>query len=249
MLSSLLHRLCNSLGYQLMRTGRFQTLRALENYKPSENVLAEHLHRMFERHRIDTVFDVGANDGAFAEMLRREAKFTGTIHSFEPIPAQIAVLREKARNDERWIIHDCALGAQAGTLPLNVMSSDVFSSFRQPASTQPGKYSDSNAIAMTIDVPVRTVAEMLRELPPSRVHLKMDTQGFDLEVFAGAAGALDSICMLQSELAFQTIYENAPDWRQAVDTFAKAGYRPSWLLPISFDDALGCIEADGVFVR
>jgi hypothetical protein len=130
------------------------------------------------------------------------------------------------------------------------MKSDVFSSFLSPSSTQPGKYNVSNAVAQIIEVPVRTVAEIVRELPvSSRVHLKMDTQGFDLEVFAGAVEALDSILMLQSELAHRVIYEGAPDWQQSIATFAKAGYRPSMLLPISFDEGLGCIEADGVFVR
>jgi FkbM family methyltransferase len=249
MLSFFLHGLFGKLGYTLLRTPRYRALRVLENYKPSDNAFAEHLRHVFDKHSIDTVFDVGANDGAFAEMLRRDVKFTGTIHSFEPIPAQVANLRAKAKTDSGWIIHACALGAKAGTLPLHVMNSDVFSSFCQPASSQPEKYATSNAVARTIEVPVRTVAEVLCEGPPARVHLKMDTQGFDLEVFKGAAGMMESIFTLQSELALRPIYQDAPDWQEAMAAFASEGYRPSMLHAISLDEGLGCIEADGIFVR
>ena len=81
------------------------------------------------------------------------------------------------------------------------------------------------------------------------MYLKMDTQGFDLEVFSGAISVLGSIVALQSEVAFRRIYEGAADFHQASEAFASAGFRPSMLHPISFDEGLGVIEADGVFVR
>lgn len=249
MVSFLIKRLLGFVGFTVMRTERYDLLHELEHYKPTEDEMVDHLRRVFDVHRIDTVFDVGANDGAYAEMLRNKVRFAGTIHSFEPIPAQITTLREKARADPKWIIHACGLGAKAGTLPFHVMQSDVFSSFRKPSASQPDKYSDSNIVVQTVEVPVRTVAEVMRELPASRVHLKMDTQGFDLEVFAGAAGVLQQIPSLQSELALRTVYDGAPDWREAMSTYERAGYSPSILRAISFDDALRCIEIDSVFVR
>lgn len=221
----------------------------MSNYKPSEDALAEHLRRLFTKHSIQAVFDVGANDGAYALMLRNEVGYKGAIHSFEPIPEKVRELEIKAKNDKLWEIHNFALGAYSGKETFHVMSSDVFSSFRKPFEGQPNKYNESNRIASAVEVEVRTAAEVIGGLGVSRVHLKMDTQGFDLEVFAGAVPVLSDIITLQSELSFQRIYEGAPMWDVALERFTQAGYKVSFMLPISLDGDFGCIEADGVFVK
>jgi len=74
------------------------------------------------------------------------------------------------------------------------------------------------------------------------MYLKMDTQGFDLEVFAGATSVLGSIVALQSEVAFRRIYVGVADFHQASEVFASAGFCPSILHTISFDEELGVIE-------
>ncbi len=243
-----IQRLANRFGYVIVRLRRWQELARLANYKPSENVLAEHLRRIFHRHRIEAVLDVGANDGAYALMLRNEAGYEGAIHSFEPIPEKFRQLRERAKDDNLWEVYGFALGATSGRLKLNVMKSDVFSSFHLPFESQPEKYSDSNCVSSVIEVEVRTVSDEIKRLGLSKVHLKMDTQGFDLEVFEGACPALSKIATLQSELSFRQIYKDAPGWKTAVELFSGAGFKLSFLMPISLEEDLGCIEADGVFV-
>ncbi len=253
MFGPFINRLLRPLGFTVVSTARLSALQKFDNYKPSESIVAEHLRQVFSRHRVDCVFDVGANDGTYAKMLRRETGYEGWIFSFEPIPKQIATLRDLASKDPRWEICPYALGAAAGKQDFNIMSQDVFSSFLPPASGQPEKYLDSNRIAETLEVQIRTVAEIWNEVKEQhgleRLYLKMDTQGFDMEVFAGASSVLASIPALQSELSQRQIYQGAPDLRSALETFAKAGYEPSMLHPISFDDDLRFIEADGVLVR
>jgi FkbM family methyltransferase len=253
MFGPLINRLLRPLGYSVVSTARLSTLQKFDNYKPSENVVAEHLHHLFARHQVDCVFDVGANDGAYAKMLRKEAGYQGWIFSFEPIPKQIATLQELASKDSKWEVCPYALGASAGKQDFNIMTQDVFSSFLPPASGQPEKYLESNRIAETLEVQIRTVGEVWNEVKAQygleRLYLKMDTQGFDMEVFAGAASVLDFIPALQSELSQRQLYQGAPDLRSALEAFAKAGYEPSMLHPISFEDDLRFIEADGILVR
>jgi len=245
----ILQKIARQFGYMVVRHSKWVELGRIANYKPSENVLAEHLRQIFKRHSITAVLDVGANDGAYATMLRSEVGFAGVIHSFEPIPDKARELRLKAKHDDSWEIHEFALGARPGRMNLNIMTSDVFSSFHKPFEGQPQKYDDSNRVASVVEVEIKTVAEMVECLGISKVHLKMDTQGFDLEVFEGALPALSAVATLQSELSFQRLYESAPMWDVAMSHFANAGFIPSLFLPISFDSELGCIEADGVFVK
>jgi hypothetical protein len=57
-----------------------------------------------------------------------------------------------------------------------------------------------------------------------RVFLKMDTQGFDLQVFEGAHECLDKIFGLQSELSIQPLYRNMPHYLEVLPIYEKAGF-------------------------
>ena len=82
----------------------------------------QHLKRMLHDYGVDCVFDVGANYGQYAQMLRRKANFKGLIISFEPIPDAAAILRKLSANDPLWIIEECALSKSNGTQTFNIMS-------------------------------------------------------------------------------------------------------------------------------
>ncbi len=253
MLSQLAQRFAGLFGYSIVRSDKFARLRMLDNYKPNDSIFNEHLKQVFKRFNVACVLDVGANDGAYAESLRKGVGYEGWIHSFEPLPARREELLRKSANDPRWVIHTCALGAESGEAEFNVAADDVFSSFLAPDAGQPEKYTHSNRISEKVKVKVSTVAEVLPEILQTcgggAVYLKMDTQGFDLQVFAGAVPALSHVVGLQSELAFRTIYSGAPDWKAMLDAVEKQGYQPSFFLPISFENDFSILEADGIFVR
>ena len=253
LIQRLAQRFAGKCGYVILPKARHAELKKLENYKPSETPLGEHLRQLFGRLNVSCVLDVGANDGAYAESLRRDVGYTGWIHSFEPVPDLQQVLQRKAAQDPRWIIHPYAVGADSGEADLNVMVHDAFSSFLAPHPDQPVKYADCNLIKKTARVPVHTIAEVLPGLlskyGAGPVYLKTDTQGFDLEVFAGAKPVLSQIVAFQSELSLRPIYKDAPGWLTQMSVFAEAGFVPSYLLPISFDEGLAILEVDGVFVR
>jgi hypothetical protein len=82
------------------------------------------------------------------------------------------------------------------------------------------------------------------------VFLKMDTQGFDLQVFAGAKRSLPKVLALQSEISIQPIYEGVPEYLEALEVYTKAGFVISGLYPVSRDkDTLALIELDCVMRR
>lgn len=253
MIKSLIFKCLHCAGFALLANHRYERLRQLEHYKPAHRPFADHVRRILEKLQVDCVFDVGANDGAYAIWLRQEVGFIGHIVSFEPIPRHAAALEQLADRDAKWHIMPVALGRKAGTADFHVMASDVFSSFLKPDAYQPGQYADSNKVSETIPVTIRTVADVWAELSPklqaSRLYLKMDTQGFDLEVFAGAGTAIPNIVSLQSEMAFHKIYAGCASFEEALACFQTAGFRLSMLHPISLDEKLAMIEADGVFVR
>jgi len=252
MLRKWLEGIVGFFGWSLVGTTKLSDLTRMAAETKAAVSLETHLSRLITYYAPDCLFDVGAHDGGFARMIRRLG-YEGWIVSFEPLPHLAQKLREHAAGDEKWRIEECALGAKCGEMTFHQMAGDVFSSFLLPEFGQPDKYAASNAMVRSLPVRVATVDTVWREtrskLGVRRLMLKMDTQGFDLEVFAGAGDSVKEICLLMSELACIPIYQGAPVLKQSLETFAAAGFRPAFLTPISFDSGLAAIEMDGVFVR
>jgi hypothetical protein len=56
-----------------------------------------HLKQVFERFGVDCVFDVGANVGQYAELLRQRVGYRGEILSSEPNPNVVVGCERKQR--------------------------------------------------------------------------------------------------------------------------------------------------------
>jgi FkbM family methyltransferase len=194
------------------------------------------LRRFLKRLTVDCVFDVGANVGDFAKELRIIG-YEGLIVSIEPDPTAYRELAARATSDPRWITFEMALGSVAGREQFNIMARSDFSSFRKPTSDETRSFDDMNTVVDTVTVKVATFTQLLNELerahPITRPYLKMDTQGFDLEVFSGASGALDRVVGIQSEVSVKRIYESIPDWHQSIACYQSAGFELAGLFSVT----------------
>jgi hypothetical protein len=83
----------------------------------------------------------------------------------------------------------------------------------------------------------------------SRLFLKMDTQGFDLEAFRGLGDRTSDIVAMQSEVALLPIYEGMPRMPEAVATYEAAGFEISGLYAVNREKDGRVIEYDCVMVR
>ena len=77
----------------------------------------------------------------------------------------------------------------------------------------------------------------------------MDTQGYDLQVFAGARQSLGRIACLMSELSLAPIYHAMPGYLEALSLYQKNGFSVSGIYPILRSPDLSLIEADCVLVN
>lgn len=226
--------------------------RAKRDKELSDWLLVQHLSEILTRYRVDCVLDVGANKGQYVRMLRR-AGFRGRVVSFEPVPEMFAALSAAAEKDELWDVYQVALGREDGELEMNVVPGTL-SSLLPPSEFGSTRYARLQEIT-TLAVPVRRLDEMWAEMgladgEPPRVLLKLDTQGFDLEAFAGATGVLDQIVALQSEVALLTIYEHMPRMEESMHTYEAAGFEVTGLYPVSREVRTGrVLEYDCIMVR
>jgi FkbM family methyltransferase len=216
-----------------------------------------HVAWLLDRYRVDLVLDVGANVGQYAIKLRRNG-FRGHIVSFEPVPAFASKLAKLAADDERWVVQQVALGSTDGLVPLRVQR--TFSSMLAASEYGKQRFAPLREGAVQeqiVEVPLRRLDALLDELLRgvgtdrglARVFLKMDTQGFDLEVFRGLGERLEQVVGLQSEMALLSIYEQMPRMPEALAVYEAAGFEISGLYPVTSEPDGRVIEYDCVMVR
>lgn len=211
--------------------------------------LANRLAATLTSRDITTVIDVGANVGQYASLLRG-AGFAGRIISCEPLTGAFAELAERASRDGGWTALHTAVGATPGTTTINVSRNSYSSSLRAMTSAHV-KAAPGSDIVSTEPVEVTTVADLVREhdVEPSRTLLKIDTQGFEDEVLAGAGDLVGRFAAVQLELSFVELYEGQRLHDELVALMTAAGYRIQQLDP-GFSDAAGrLLQVDAVFVR
>ena len=200
---------------------------------------------------VDCVVDAGANTGQYARSLRR-AGYRGRIISFEPVRAAYDQLARSARDDPEWVVRHEGLGSSDDTATIHTMDGTMSSLLE--ASEFGRSWSEGLQGMGAEQVVVRRLDSvlpgLLGDLPEGRVLLKMDTQGYDLEAFAGASGVIDRVVALQTELACVPIYEGMTRLPAQIRIFEEAGFESAGMFPVSFDkDSVRVIEYDAVMVR
>lgn len=214
--------------------------------------LSKRIQRIISEYKIDCIIDVGANIGQYHDFLRNHVGYTGLIISFEPDPSTFDVLFKNSQSDNLWIVHDYALGKENTTSTLNIMERSVFNSFFEPSHAEIDEFAMYNTVKAKTEVTVKRLDEVMPELVKKhqfkRAFLKLDTQGFDLDVFEGASDCLDIILGIQTEVSFIPIYQNIPSAEQSFSAFKSKGYEVSGLYAVDESRFPYAVEYDCIYL-
>lgn len=206
----------------------------------------EHLKKFFREFKIDCVFDVGANVGQYADMIRERCEFEGPIISFEPIPKHARTLSERAKSHDNWIVEQTVLSSEDGPVKFHVTVGDQLSSLNAPDADD--LYPVDAAVAQTLELQATTLKDHFdkyqRTVGFKRAFLKLDTQGSDLRVAIGAGDRLQQFVGLQSELSFKPLYENIPSAEDALAYYRSKGFELSAFVPNNLGHFPVLVESD-----
>lgn len=218
----------------------------------SEEPAQEHLAELFARTRPDCVLDVGANEGQYGRLLRAHG-YRGWIVSFEPVAGAFEQLVEVAGRDRRWRVFRLALGAHTELRRIAVAEVSQLSSFRKFTKYASAELPGASAVTHTEDVEIRTLNDVWNDslgvLPRTKVFLKLDTQGWDLEVLKGANDVFEQLVGLQLEASLTPVYEGVPTFAQMVEHVASLGFDLTGVFPVNRDSLFRLIEVDCVFIN
>ncbi len=227
------HRIARLFGYEMISRKKSPTLNS-------------HLMDLIKRHEIDLALDVGANLGQFGTMLREEG-YKGEIHSFEPVRETFESLKAKCSDDHRWFAYRIAMGDICGGKTINVTEGSNFSSFLKPNDYGKERFQKIKVISEEA-VEVSTIENFLTaqvtDCDKRRILLKMDTQGYDLNVFKGALKVLDRIVCVLSEISVAPIYSHMPHYLDSLKEYEEYGFVVTGFYPVTRKDNLSLIELD-----
>ncbi|MEU4085709.1 FkbM family methyltransferase [Streptomyces aureus] len=210
-----------------------------------------HVTALLGRYEVNCVFDVGANSGQYGRQLRRLG-YTGRIVSFEPTSEAFGKLRQAAEGDPDWQVHRMGLGREDTSRSIHV-GWNTMNSLLPPSDYGKDRYKRF-ARTRTEEIEIRRLDGMmdaaLAGITAPRPYLKMDTQGYDLEVFAGAGERTAEFVGMQSEVATLRLYEGSPRMGEAIAVYEESGFEITGMYPVSREEATGrVVEFDCVMVR
>jgi FkbM family methyltransferase len=233
-----LQRLARRLGYDLTPRQKAKS--------PNAQLVAVLAH--FD---VTCVLDVGANAGQYGAMLR-EWGYPGRIVSFEPQAGAHGALARRAAADPAWqAAPPMALGGRADQIELEVSAESDMSSLL-PQSALMRQVSPSSAVVRRETVPLCRLDDVAGSWigADDRVFLKVDAQGYEAEVLAGAGELLERVVGIQLEMALVPLYEGERAFRAMLDDLAALGFELYLLLPGYFERKLARqLQVDGVFMR
>lgn len=223
-------------------------LRVIRKTKVASIFEEVYLKKILKEFQIDCVFDVGANNGQYAKMLREKAGYKGTIISFEPIPSAQKILSELAKKDKNWFIEPIALDKVSGEASFYVMQSNQFSSLHSPNNDEINIFETLNKVNETIKVKTATLKEMYEKyqekLNFKRPFLKMDTQGHDIQIIEGSELTAKKFVGLQSELSIKRLYNETKSFKEVIEYYTSLGFELSAFVPNNAGHFPRLIEID-----
>jgi FkbM family methyltransferase len=224
----------------------------VHRFRPSQRPEMVSLVSMLKLHKVDLVFDIGANCGQYAAGLRGHG-YQGRIISFEPLIASHSRLVEASKDDPQWIAADLiALGPEHGSATMNIAGNNSESSSFLPMLDVCVQAAPEAAYVGTETVSVLPLDDVSPEYvqPDNHVFLKLDVQGFEASVLDGAPITLARAIGIQIEMTFTRLYDGQPTFIQMFERIASSGFVPWGLLPAFSHPKTGqVLQCDGVFFR
>ena len=222
----------------------------INRYNAVESAEAR-LFELFKTHRIDTIIDVGANDGGYGKLLRRGG-FDGAIVSFEPLEEEHARLVSIAQGDRNWFIAPrMALGSADGEVEIHVAGNSASSSILPMHRTHEDAAPESRYVGVQ-RVPLRRLDGVSHAAidSSSQLLLKIDTQGYEMPVLEGAQALLSRASGIQLELSLTPLYDGQVLFVEMIQWLRARGFELWNVIPGFVDPTTArMLQFDGVFFR
>ena len=198
---------------------------------------------------IKTVIDVGANVGQFALMIHKIIN-NAAIYSFEPINECYKELVNKKDRINNLKCFNLALGSETREGVINRNEFLPSSSLLAMESLHKEAF-PYTAITNREKINITSLDNIHNEIDwVQKILLKIDVQGYELEVLEGAKNSLNSIDLIIVETTFHKLYKSQPLFEDVYNFLYSRSFRYRGNFDQIIDPNTGRIlQADAIFVK
>lgn len=195
-----------------------------------------------------TVIDIGANKGQFA-LAARKCYPNARIFSFEPLSKPAAIYMKVFSDDSNVKLFTVAISNESGKTEIHISHREDSSSLLPIGDKQnemfPGTYEiGTEIIAMKRLNEVLNADELIEP-----VLMKIDVQGFEMNVLKGSTELFNKIKYIYSECSYIELYKGQALFPEISEFLQSFGYRLSGEYNTSFDQSGKSIQSDFLFSK
>ena len=179
--------------------------------------------------------DIGANTGQTVKDMKEVFK-DATIHAFEPSPSTFEILKKNTSSFKNIQYWNCGIGSSNKVLIFNEYALSNMSSFFELQNVNPSDLKNQ------IKVKVTSVDQFIVDNQIQMIDvLKIDTEGFELEVFKGSINTFKQvkIGMIFFEASFSLGNENMPSFTDLYDFVIENDFELVSIYPVIHRNNMG----------
>jgi len=169
------------------------------------------------------LIDVGARTGEFVRVIDRYCGIERAL-LVEPQPEHAAFLRNNFPTP-RFEVAQCALAEKPGSMELEINQFDATTSILQTKRDMPENARFDVSVARRVPCELKTLDSLTSQHQFGPVDLlKVDVQGAEHLVFAGATETLRSTKMIWCEVSFRPLYVGSSLFSDIYEQMIAAGF-------------------------
>ena len=203
-----IQNLFNSFGYEIKKC------QVRENNK----------YKWLQDYNINTIFDIGANTGGWAGYIY-DFFPKACIYSYEPLNDCFSSVEKKARKISNIKAYNFALGEKTGKFTIFRSSQASSSSLLEMGELHKEAFPKTSEISQE-EITVKRLDDVAKDLEiKENIFIKIDVQGYELNVIHGGKELIQKSAVLLVETSFQTLYEEQPLFNEVFMTLTKLGFK------------------------
>lgn len=198
---------------------------------------------------VETVLDVGANVGLFTEMINKILP-QASIYAFEPLRECYEKLNSRTNRIKKLKCFNVALGSENKEMMINKNEFSASSSLLKMGNLHKETF-PYTAIESEEKIQVVTFESLINEIQMTgKILLKLDVQGYEIEVLRGMKTVLNNIDLIIAETSFVELYQGQPLFNEVYDYLRNRGFEYSGNFDHMTDPKTGMIlQVDAIFTK
>jgi len=226
----------------------FSSLKLLSALTHGVAATSEHIPILKSLNKVNTIIDIGANKGQFS-LAARHVYSDAAIISFEPLSGPAEIFNKLFKSDKKITLFQSAIGQKEENVVMHVSNRDDSSSIlpigKHQASIFPGT-EESHIENITIS----SLNQFIKyDDLKSPVFVKIDVQGFELEVLKGSVDLLEYFDYIYVECSFIELYEKQALADEVITFLNNYSFKLKGVYNMFYDKKGIAVQGDFLFVK